>query len=456
MRNKLSTVLVFICFLFAVSSCERVLAPPPPRPDKSDTIAPKAEKIIARIFLDATTSMEGFVRMGPSSNYIQLLHYLESPIVQGYRDASIEFHKFGADVLPIEEDEYRSATRSIFYHDTQVNLKTYIHKVMEYNADTYALDDYLSIVVTDLCQSGALTSVIQWLKNVYIKQNFVVGVLAIKSQFNGYVYDVPGLEAFSYKSNEDAESFRPFYLLLLGKHADVVSYLNRLESSGLPFVSKDNFIIFSRNLVNPLSSFKEATIEEINNLVQYEGGLVDPSVTDKRIGQFIIRRKQEDASLESHFAYRPLPYSMPFRRDGLRCRIIGEWLQRDLSQEGAATGQKYKFEKNADVEQSFVIQKLELLSDEASKEQKLIFAAGIKSSSLPRCKSQIYRYEIILYPASSAYEELAWWSELDMGGPTEDGTRTFNLRQFLMGLQQSTVEVGDPKVARFYLYVKRK
>lgn len=61
--------------------CEEVFAPPPNDPlGKLDEIGPKSQKLTAHIFIDATLSMEGFVIPEPTTNYIQTLKNLESPI----------------------------------------------------------------------------------------------------------------------------------------------------------------------------------------------------------------------------------------------------------------------------------------------------------------------------------------------------------------------------------------
>ena len=60
------------------------------------------------------------------------------------------------------------------------------------------------------------------------------------------------------------ETFRPFYLLVLGKHADIDHYFDRLIANGF---TEAETIIFSRYLVSPLLSFKMVLeVDPLDNL----------------------------------------------------------------------------------------------------------------------------------------------------------------------------------------------
>lgn len=439
MKSRILIISVCICFLLVNVKCAKEKVPPPPPPDPVDALEDISEKLIARIFVDATVSMEGFVVPGSSTNYAQIFQYLESAVVGGWRDEEVKFYKFGTEALPIQRSQYLRAAQRGFYHDPQVNKETYIQKVIEYDSETDGSAGELTVILTDLFQDESdVTLLVAKLKDEYIQKALAVGVLGLRGQFDGMVYDV-GIDAsyFPYCSSEDPESFRPFYLLMLGKHADIARYFEQLKASGLSFISEDNFIIFSRHLVDHLSSFEDGSMESIDNLVEFSK-LVPSGFRDKRFKQFRVRGDSENAEFEATLKYNPLPYAMLFESKGLKPEIIAEQLQGN------------KFVDSTEAARSFSIEDIRILG--SGSDVKISFSAKLTPSSLSY--GGIYRYEVILRPEASAYRTPTWCMEWDMGA-TLDGCKTLNLNRFLSDLQRATVQIHRPKVAKFYCYIQR-
>lgn len=112
-RNKLFLISVWVYFSLLITSCsERVIAPLPPR-DPSDTLEPVSKKLIARIYIDSTVSMEGFVAPGSSTNYAQILQPLESAVISGWPNGKVEFYQFGTEVLPVQGRGYLRAANLV-------------------------------------------------------------------------------------------------------------------------------------------------------------------------------------------------------------------------------------------------------------------------------------------------------------------------------------------------------
>ena len=91
----------------------------------------------------------------------------------------------------------------------------------------------LVVIVTDLFQDNRdLTVLVSQIKKHYIQKGYEVGILGLRSEFDGTVYDL-GDAPLSYQSTpENPETFRPFYLLVLGRHADISYYFDRLLANG--------------------------------------------------------------------------------------------------------------------------------------------------------------------------------------------------------------------------------
>ena len=116
-------------------------------------------------------------------------------------------------------------------------------------ADTDNTEGQLVVIVTDLFQDDSdITQLIGHLKEKYIRKGHDVGLFGLRSQFDGTVYDIGIGEGSSmpYRSTPgNPETFRPFYLLVLGKYADIAHYFDRLISKWIFGGTNDNFFSIS-------------------------------------------------------------------------------------------------------------------------------------------------------------------------------------------------------------------
>ncbi|MBI1923903.1 hypothetical protein HYR99_06595 [Candidatus Poribacteria bacterium] len=383
--------------------------------------------------------MEGFVTPGLSTHYARILQPLESAVETGWAGGQAVFYQFGTRVEPLPERGYLRAQQPIFYQNPQINKETHIEQVID-RADT----GHLTVIVTDLFQHEAdVVLLMAKLKEKYIRNNLAVGVLGLRSQFDGIVYDVDiRADKFKYQSGEKPENFRPFYVLMLGKHADVAHYFEQFQSSGLSsglsFLTETKFVIFSRHLANPLSSFKEASVDSIDKMVQV-GDLVTATTPNKRMKQFRVRGNPATASFAATLKYTPLPYTMEFTE------LESEVVARQYEQKDKLAKSMDELEESEEAKQILVIE--QIASNGGVK-----FHAKLTPPSLS--SDRIYIYDVTLRPKESAYRMPAWFSAWDMG-TAQDGSRTLNLNRFLSDLWRATVQIHHPKVARFYCYVKK-
>ena len=238
--------------------------PPEPLPD----LPPVSDRLVARIYFDATLSMQGFVVPG-STHYTRICPYLESVIVSGWRDEKVSFFRFGERVEPIDRSTYLQAGYESFYEEEDIFGKTYIEKVIQNEAqlvsndigtsstpedtteieandtsqeadETDNTEGQLAVIVTDLFQDDSdITQLIGHLKEKYIREGHDVGLFGLRSQFDGTVYDIGSGEESSLRYRGP----RPFYLLVLGKHADIAHYFDRLMAN--EFTDAKTIIFFA-------------------------------------------------------------------------------------------------------------------------------------------------------------------------------------------------------------------
>ena len=444
----------------------------PPEFDPPPHITPGdiSDSLVARIYFDATLSMQGFVAPG-STDYTRIRPYLESVIMSGWENEEVNFFRFGEQVEPINRNTYLQAGSVDFYEDENIYRETFIQKIIDYE-DRFVSDQMeggstpeesteiegsstpekstevvpsteevnarkeeenpLVVIVTDLFQDrGDINLLVAQLKEKYIKNGLEVGLFGLRSQFDGTVYDTGiGQAPLPYRSDPNApKTFRPFYLLVLGRHADIAYYFDRLKANN----PDAKTIIFSRYLVNPLLSFKDATIGPLENLN-------NDTITrnpDPRLKEFRITKKDRPSKISATLEYVPLPHVMPFDSDTLEAFVVTKHTPIKETKKSLDPQEclnvKSTFSKNGDGNE---------LSVEFS----------LESSSL---KKAVYLYEATLSPGIDSYQAPKWCSEWDMGA-ARDGSKTLNLVNFVRNLSQVTARMHHPKIAQFHCYIKKR
>ncbi len=461
-KTSLLPFFIYLCFFIFLISCGSGKDSGIPDFEPASDITPGdiSDRLVAHIYFDATLSMQGFVVPG-STHYTRICPSLESVIVSGWRDETVSFFRFGERVELIDRDTYLQVRDKSFYQ-TDIGIKTYIEKIIENEdplvkpqgegSDTLegateidknnmpeegtesdSTENRLVVIVTDLFQdNGDINRLIPELKEKCIKKGVDVGLFGLRSQFDGTVYDIGIGEGSSLRYRSipgNPETFRPFYLLVLGRHADIAHYFDSLIANGF---SQAETIIFSRYLVNPLLSFKGAEVDTDNlnkkivNRVHSQNPILE---------QYEIVRNSEPAKIFAKMEYNPLRSAMSFDSNTFEVSIIAE----------------HKPDRDGKNERSpEAINCLEVTPTFSENELAVEFTL---TTSLPR--KAVYLYEITLNPAIDRYKEPDWCSGWDMG-TGRNGARTLNLVNFVRGLTETTVREHLPKIAQFYFYIKKR
>ena len=466
---------IYLCFFILLTSCDscnnskdmRILEFQDDTPDI--TPGDISDRLVARIYFDATLSMQGFV-VPDSTHYTQICSSLESVIVSGWKDETVNFFRFGEKVEPIDRSTYLQAGYESFYEQAHIFRKTYIEEVIRHEEQFVKVrgeagntpedeternvndtpedvtegitpkepEEELVIIVTDLFQDDSdITLLIDHLKEKYIKKGREVGLFGLRSQFDGTVYDIGIGEGSSlrYRSNPgNPETFRPFYLLVLGKHADIAHYFDRLKLNGF---SEAETIIFSRYLVNPLLSFDGAKIEGLENLIRD----TIAEKPDSRLKEYRIRQRDRPSKISAKMKYELLPHAMPFDSNIFEPTIIVEH-------------NRYNSDRRKEISQA-AQNCLEVTSTFANNGNgdELIVDFELDSRVLPR--RTVYLYKAALRPKNDTYQVPEWCSGWDMG-TGRNGAKTLNLVNFVDGLTDIAVSEHQPKIAQFYFYVEKR
>ncbi|HEX8530438.1 MAG TPA: hypothetical protein VF646_10460, partial [Cytophagales bacterium] len=97
----LSTGLVLGLFLQGCPPAEREIEQPYTVSEVVGAPPPKSDRIDIDVYVDATTSMEGFT-VGEGSEYSQFLDQLEASALSAWKSANPRFYKFGQVIKPID------------------------------------------------------------------------------------------------------------------------------------------------------------------------------------------------------------------------------------------------------------------------------------------------------------------------------------------------------------------
>ena len=468
-KTRLLLFSIYLCFFIFLTSCDNgkggIPDPPKPLPD----LPLVSDRLVARIYFDATLSMQGFVVPRPT-RYTQMCPYLESVIVSGWKDGKADFFRFGEQVEPIDRDTYLRTGSVDFYENENINRETFIEKIMDYEdqwvgkrmedsntpeepaeveADSTPeeatevvipteavnerhIENRLVVIVTDLFQDRSdITLLVTQLKEKYIQNGLEVGLFGLRSQFDGTVYDTGiGEEPLPHKSNpQDRKTFRPFYLLVLGRHSDIAHYFDRLTANGFP---EARTIILSQYLVSPLLSFEDATIGPLENLNR-DTIARNP---DPRLKEFRITKKDRPSKISAILEYVPLPHVMPFDSDTLEAFVVAKHTPIE------ETKKSLEPQECLNVKSTF---------SQSGNGNELSVEFGLSSS----LQSAVYLYEVTLRPGIDSYRAPDWCSDWDMGAE-RDGSKTLNLVNFVRDLSQVTARIHLPKIAQFHCYIKKR
>lgn len=205
-------------FSISVFGCsnKRVVVEGPPT--HNNTV--KTDNIDVDMYIDGTFSMAGYVNYPVTTIYVDALKEVERTVASTWKKDNIQFIKFGDGYHKLNREQFLQIDKTIFYEQ----LDTSLQKVVE-NVD----EKKLNIIVTDLFQTNQdIESLMLAIKRkCFANNDGALAVLGLKSQFNGRIYDIgKNLAAYDYASNDDVDSYRPFYFLIMGRDVDVRTFVN--------------------------------------------------------------------------------------------------------------------------------------------------------------------------------------------------------------------------------------
>lgn len=448
-RCLLVAGLLALCFVTVTgfSSCTSNRRLPYPT-EPAQRLSPVSEALKVDLFFDATLSMEGFVKTQSSSYYQQTVPLLERGVIEGWKGGQVAFHKFGDEIAPLPGRQYLDAAKATFYSDAKYNRKTYIERVID-----RAELDHLTVIVTDLFQDNAdVNQLSEKLKQKFIANGLAIGVLGIRSQYKGAVYDVGADNyTFAYTAEEKPETGRPFYLLAFGSHANIARYFDTLQSSGINAFPEKHVLILSHFLTAQPASFTSAKLKTADRISEISlSNLLTPGYAGDQVKAFKITKGKAEAHFSTEWPYQPLPNALEYSSN----------LQSDVeSWKGEDTGAK-ELVLSENQQAIRALNVVATLIPENPPFNQLQIHADLKVGEIPVAGT--YRYRVRLRPGR--YGLPSWVSEWNMRDPEIkawhlhpsdfNGAKTYNLENFLGTLQGAVLGTNPPQVGDIYLYIR--
>lgn len=394
-----------------------------------DVVGPSSQgnsdSIRVDVYVDATTSMTGYLAEG-NSRYIRFLEELESSVASGWAQSDLDYFKFGSRVRPIDRSVYREASSSAFYRERGVFKTTQIDSVLERMNRSE-----VSVVITDLFQDESdINALVSKIKNDVFQRDLDAAVLGIRSQFDGRVYDAK-VPAYNYASTQGKEStYRPFYALMFGETAELRRLFQTLQSS--PFIESDHFALLSPYLVQDyrVSLQKTRKSRDLN---------VSAAREDASRFAFNLRSGGTGGTLRADIILDRALAAPRFAADRVEMVAYRKKLSRRPG------------ESNADSTRTkdLTMQRLRRSND--------TLRAGIRID-LEDEPAGMYSYKTVLRTGAIAGLDVPVWIEnFSSTNPSPESApnKTLNLKKFVTDLIRARSSVRRPKLAKFYITVRK-
>ncbi len=416
-----------------VSTC----LPPNNRPSAIDQ---KSDRVTTLIQIDGTPSMQGFTKNFTNSRYAQTLDLLDRASTTTWKTSQVQYFRFGTVKQQIDRQTYLQAKLPEFYTgDNPVFRVSQIE-----NAIAPAAKDRISIIVTDLYQKDSDTNLLlKKLKEDYLQKGYAVGILAIRSEFDGIIYDV-GIKntQFPYSTQgKKIEQFRPFYVLVLGSYGNISNYFDEIKKTSGSLIKYEQFTIFYPQIVSQVSTFQPENFPDlpsgIRRLKTINDGKVLVKVDNQPMEIIKINKNTGDNySIKYQVSYNSLPYTLPVEPEAVAINSVAR-----------------SFDTKTKDFQLINSSKALQLNDWKIDKNNLSFTTKINSNDLA---PGVYLFTVDAVPQD--LKTWGWWQKWNSSESSFDGAKTNNLLPFFQGLKSLTTElvgVNKASIGRFCYAIKK-
>lgn len=413
----------------------------------------QSDSIEIAIHVDGSGSMLGYVTNN-TSRYIQSLKLLDDTFSLGGSrpKQTVTYYRSGTDSPQITRSDFRKAQLPEFYDGSNPKFPG-VSSGIDAAITPPENGDKLFVMVTDLYQNNAdVTLLNKKIKETYLNQErkgYAVGIVAIKSEFNGTVYHEVGntLETFPYTTEgKKPEQFRPFYILFLGPYKDISYYFDKLKRDGGQLLEDSKFIIFSpENLVSKpfyISEAEQPLPQDLKQPDSLNNGKIAIEVENNENFQLleIDRNSTEEFKINYNVVFNPVNYGLTLESNSIdvnfKIKAFDIWEK------------QFKDQSNNSPAKTAL-----QLNEWKQTDNQLSFVTTLRPDSFPEAGIYLFTVDVV----AKSLQEPAWWEDWTASSEN-DGSKTHNLSSFLKGLKIMTTELMEknPPVIGHFCYAIQK
>ena len=454
-------VILLICFLLATVAlygCGKYNGKVDPPPIG---FLQNSESIDVDVYLDGTYSMAGYVNFSGTTVYGNSLKNIERTLTSAWKKDNVQYIKFGDDIKELNRNDFLRANSVRFYQESDTSLQKVVN---------YIDEKKMSIIITDLFQTNQdIDSLVKSLKiKCFADENKALAVIGVKSEFNGKIYDVgKNLVSFMYSTTADKASFRPFYMLVIGKETDVRRFA---QNFGKYYDDKDIYkiVLFSKNLSinnlmiagkrgNDKNKDKIATMAKISTLLG----------SDSYVLQYRLKLDEKKSSASCVLKLKEVIGQVPEKLDDYSF-VLEKWNQEEKEEKKKGILDKLFGNKANQVGQkSFKPLKaesfMEVDSDKMESDNGVVsipLRVIVNPLAIKKTKGK-YRVCFNIYPSKEEYiasnRVFNEWSFVDNQISSDKelklyGNKTLNVEGFVNVISSLNYELNRPGIYNNYIY----
>ncbi len=418
--------------------------------------ASQLDNLTISVYVDGTPSMEGYVIGNTPTNYGRTLKLLDS--VFSLKSRKVEYKRLGTEVQSISREQYQTDAQSPnFYNGENPRYPLLSVSQIEKAIKPQAKNNQLNVIITDLYQKNTdITKVSQEIKKNFLnseqlQQGYAVGIMAIKSQFQGTVYtEEEKISKFAYSTQgKNSAKYHPFYIIFLGKYADIADYFSQINkeivAGGNSIIDSHSVIFSSQYFIKNRLQFKDLTsiiptTLDIRQPLSINNGKV---VIDKSESIELLeigKKEEQEITINHQASLNSLDYTLPFDYNSIKSQIEVKTFDSEQVIKTPDSSGKQGLE----------------ISGFKLDNQKLNFTTKINPKQMP---SGVYFFTVNVI-AADLQKPLWWdeWSSTDVN--ITDGSKTYNLAEFMRQIKGLTTDLmtkenGQPLVGRFCYAIQR-
>ncbi|WP_153801282.1 hypothetical protein [Foetidibacter luteolus] len=381
------------------------------------TASSNTEKISVDVYLDVTTSMKGFVSASPTA-FSKLLDDIEATCQNIWKNTDIQFFKFGRSVKNITRSEFVMGKTSVdIYSDPTLSTQTNFDEAVK-NTNPKRV----SILITDLFyNNNDVNLVVNAVKTQCFQKSVEAGIIGLESNFNGIVADV--------QPPVTVKGTRPVYMIVFGDKQNIKLFIQTFRNK--PYIKPSQILLVTNK---PTESY-EVTVTKNPKSKGFNVQSLKKEWKDYgNIANFTMAKDASEASFNLAVTLSTNPYVFPFTEKNIKPVVFMKTtgLKDSIPADDKLSFQNVRMEGNT-------------------------YKADIKLTNTGDAGN--YSYLVYLAFDNTVTPVMPKWikeTNAEVFAQGQNENKTLNLEKLLTDISVNHITYGQPKLAKFYINVRKK